>query len=900
MLPVSDKLKSIFNSEYTPVLILEVEGLPSVSSGPVKKVLNFDDPYFQFDAGFSFDSLIDDHAILQLIKISDSSKSLSQRIDQENTSTSAQTFSVNIVDKWNLVTEWITPGLRIDDILGKKAKIYFSVVGGLHPQDSVLLMSGFIEGESSNPNTVTLSVASTEKLKQSDIFPKATTNIQDYPAFSTTLAADSAAGQTSFSVVDASGFPQAAIGGRFTIRLNGTDVLSYSLKTGNTLVYKQVGEVTATHGFYPAGTPVELYRQILATDNKIRLSNIENIIAPNSDATLTSFVKVDDEIIQYTAIAAGTLKGCVRGQFGTIAAVHDFGASVEPIYRLQGGLKDLSLKLMLSGNDNPYYYEGACDLVTSNGVTVTNAIFVKNLRLLESGIRVGDKVRIIAGKSGVSDPDSVLYDNATILSISQNDNAVYFVVNQTINSGANFGVKLKSQYNTLPVKAGLGLNPDQVDIDQHELIDSRFFGQLLAYDFMIKDKVTVSDLINQQIYRASGCFPIPRKGKASVGITSAPVVADDTVTLNASNISNASQIKRSRTVSKYFYNAVVFSYDKDVVTDKFKYGSVFLSNGSITRIKVPTKAYEMEAEGIRFSSSVKGQIETISKRILERFQYGTECFENIKLPASTGMLIEVGDIVVFDGANLNVSDIAKQAGNRNFKARFMEVVDKQDSPWSNESTLKLLDTSYAINGRYGTIAPASMVEAGSTSDTISLKKSFETKLGTNEEGFKWSKWVGETVAIRSQDWTQYGEKRIQYIDSPSAGITRIFLDSALSFTPAENYVMAPPKYGTGTDPVLNAKWKRNHVYLNPSVLITGTSSSLSSFPVSSADAALFSVGSIVKIHNSDYSSSSDDMEVLSIVGTTVTMKKPISFAVTAGMRVDLIGFKDGGLPYRWA
>lgn len=55
----------------------------------------------------------------------------------------------------------------------------------------------------------------------------------------------------------------------------------------------------------------------------------------NSTALLkkVGFVKIDDEIISYTAKTATTLTGCERGLFGTTAATHADNAAVFPFYR---------------------------------------------------------------------------------------------------------------------------------------------------------------------------------------------------------------------------------------------------------------------------------------------------------------------------------------------------------------------------------------------------------------------------------------------------------------------------------------------------------------------------------------------------------------------------------------
>jgi hypothetical protein len=897
VLSLSDRLSRIFHKEYTPILILEIAGLPTVSSGPVSKTLSFDDPLFRFDNGYNFDSLVTNKAILQIVDLKTSSGNFSQRIDQQRSSTSAQTFSVSLVDKFGIVTQWITPGFFIDEIIGKKAKIYLSCVGGVHPFDSVILMNGFVDGESSDQGRVSISLSSAEKIKQSDLFPKTSTTVINVPAITTTLSASVPNDATSpFPVVSTAGFPQADVNpNRWNITING-DLLSYSYKDATTLYFHQFGEVTTVHSAYSAGATVSLYTNINAADFNIRIADVSQIITPNSDTTLTCYVKIDNEVIKYTGVDGNILTGCVRGQLGTTAAVHAFGATVDTMYRLQGGMKDLALKLMLSGNGiTPYFTSNLdCTTVTSTAGTITDSVWINDDFFEEYGVVVGDKVVLFY-------PNHQVFTNLHVLSVGRQNGMAYITIDKALVVKTGVGITITSKYNTLPVGAGLGLTPDLVDVARHEFIDSTYFGQLLTYDFQITDKIVASDFINQQIYRPSGCYPLPRQGKASLGITSAPVIGSNITTINKTNVMNASQIKRSRSISKNFYNAVTFRYDLDTYNGGYNYGTIFLSNVSIQRIKIPTTAYNIDADGVRGVSTAKSQIETVCRAVLTRFQYGAELFENIQLPASVGMVIEAGDVVIFDGSQLNISDIAKGNGTRNFKARYMEVVDKQENPWTNTVKLSLLDTSYSINGRYGTIAPASLVNgnAATTADTLYLYPSFETTLGTNEESVKWAKWVNEKVAIRSPDWTQYQEKYISYITNPSSGITVVYLDLALSFTPLDGYVMELPRYGTGTDSSVNNKAKKNTIFLNPSIQVVSSASN-KSFVVASGDAATFISGAVLKIVNPDYSLVSDEIIVDTVVGTTINLKTSVAFTIDSTMRVELIGFLDGGLPYRWA
>jgi hypothetical protein len=223
----------------------------------------------------------------------------------------------------------------------------------------------------------------------------------------------------------------------------------------------------------------------------------------------------------------------------------------------------------------------------------------------------------------------------------------------------------------------------------------------------------------------------------------------------------------------------------------------------------------------------------------------------------------------------------------------MEVSSKVLKPWANEVTLTLIDTAFALNGRYGTFGPTSIIGSGSDTQSIQVIPSFGTTLTSKNETWKWAGFIGEYVAIHSPDWTFYEEKRILTLQ---AGV--INLDAPLSSAPPAGYFVDQPRYPTTTDPNDHAKWKRLHTYFTPTVTIVG-SSARDRFDVSSIDASKFLPGLPVYIHDDNYTNKSSDLIVSSITGTTVFLRLKAGFDIVAGMKIELIGFKDGGLPYRY-
>lgn len=895
MLNLSDRLKSKLESRiYTPVLVLEIDGLPVVSSGSLTKAINFDDPDFVFDMGERFDSLVKNRDILLLVDMKSSTTSLTQQMNQTNGLIGAQNYTISLVDFGGIVTEWITPGVRLDDILGKKAKVYFTVEGCQHPQDSLPLMFGFVEGYTSAAASVEKHISSVEKLKQSDVLLPTATEILDFPAFTTTVASNVPEGTGNIPVTNISGFPDPGNpfylgpGARFRYLVKiGSDIMSYSSIAGSELVYKMGAEAVMIHRAISAGETISLYRVIDADFTEmIQLKDASMLVGPTADPSFESYVMIDDEIIKFVSIGAGRIANLTRGCFGTIPAAHEFGASVSSMYRLMGGMKDLSLKLMLSGGPRFYYETNSAPIVSHDGETVASAVFILDDYFNELGIVEGDIVDI--QNSGINDRTDV-----EISFIGEQGGYKYLVLD-TIGLSAGVGsIRIRSKYNTLPAECGLGFTPDLVDVAEHERVDTRFFGQLLTYDFKFKDKVNVAETINKQIYRPSGCFQLQKKGRASVGVTAPPLYDENTIVIDDKCVVAPSKIRINRSLSTdRFYNAVNFRYNLDPVEDKYLNGALFLSTLSTTRIKIPTKSLDIDADGVVEAAGVKDKLSNQAKRILDRFQFGAESFETSVL-FSVGIQVEIGDTIIFDGSLLKMSDTAKGNAKRVFKPRIMEVTKKDIQLASSTIKLTFSDTSFSVNGRYGTIGPSSKIGAGSSAVVINVIPSYSTLLTLKPETWKWTSFIGETVAVRSPDWEFYQEVRIQSLTD-----TSIVLDTPLSEVPVSGFIVDMPRYPDDANPETLAKWKRAHTFTNPQVIITDVGSDRYRLPIDAGDASKFLVGCVLSVHSHDYSVLSDDMVVREIDGDEIVLTTPLPFDVEEGFEIDLIGFKDGGQPYR--
>ena len=264
----------------------------------------------------------------------------------------------------------------------------------------------------------------------------------------------------------------------------------------------------------------------------------------------------------------------------------------------------------------------------------------------------------------------------------------------------------------------------------------------------------------------------------------------------------------------------------------------------------------------------------------------------VKTLFKTGYTIDVGDTVVFGSSGLKVTDINQ--GNRDTQPQLYEVVNKSLNIKTGEVSLDLLSTGFEVDGRYGVISPSSFVGSGSTVDSVIIIDSFSTEY-PNKEKDKWQSSIGQKIAIRSPDYSFYEE--VTLVGFEPSNDYKMLVSPSLSLAPSSGYIVDVSYYPDTTDQRDDSIHKLLYSHFNPQIeILSGSSQTV--FDVSALDIGKMFVGSIVRIHNNDFTIDSPEVLINDITGTTVTVDGPLGFVPSAGDMIELIGFKDKGLPYR--
>jgi len=627
----------------------------------------------------------------------------------------------------------------------------------------------------------------------------------------------------------------------------------------------------------------ELSSPINSSAVNIPLLLTQGIYIPGN--ALTCYLRVNDELMQIISVDSPTQATVVRGQLATVAGNHGQGDTVETFYRLQGNPIDLSLKMMLSKTGNANFQ--SLDVPRSVGFvnitdSIDNALIFDYYDIREkTGLTNGDYVQITGPNAGE-------YQVIEMGILDQGGS--YIVLDGTLTEEEEFtgAFSYRSKYNVLTT--GLGMLTSQVDVEQFERIKAQFGNNFVDYDIYVKDSIdNAKEFIDTEIFFPQGLYSIPRKARSSVKFIAPPFSSDIVPYLGTSSVTNASRIRQRRSIHKYLYNTFVWRYNVDSIEDKYLSGKIVISSNSLNRIDIGKKQMLIESHGLRNNPSTTIMIESITARLVDRYQFAPVYYDGIEVSYKDGYTLEVGDIVPFGGKDLQSVDL--QTGERGRPFLLYEVYNKTLNVKNGKISLDLVQTAFDIFARYGVISLASTIGDGSTTERIRITKSLDTGEYPRESD-KWLKFVGQTVRVRSPDYSFDEESILLGVDPFNKDF--LVLETAISISPLIGYVIEPAVYQGDTE--FNDRFKIEFVHWVPRVKITSVVSSL---VFSVDDASKLLIGSRVVVSSDDFSRDSfGAIHIIdAIAGNQVTLKTALEFTPVIGDNVNSTRFQDGGDPY---
>lgn len=891
-------------------IVVDIPGLDYLTSTQIGRVLRYGDPYVYGDPGLIYGGLVPvgsaagERQQQTLINLEGASLTIAQRLEPEQGRAAISTLAMSFIDLNKYMTRAITPGEIIPEILGAEVKIWIGYAQTSFPEDYYIVWRGRVAQINPDIGRVSLQFTDPNLGKRQRVFYTAKTQLETYvvpivTGISGTQFTVSAGNAAKFSPgkrmlfhraspvtdVDVEVLSIAGVTVTLTASLGFTPTLGDTIDT--------LG-ISSTVGTIPVVSNGDFFQKILGPDGV------------TYDQTVRNFIRIDDELIEYqqtgfeaTGFGVNQFVDVVRGARGTTAANHDINSDVDSYIELTGHAIDIALKIQMSGWGGPYLsdYEFEALVVTGDPITpfVNNGIVLENFvdAVRDLGLAVGDFITITGDPTPANNGLCVVegFDDS-----NGQPNKVILTDKTFTGSPATPAVlALRSQFDTYPLTCGAKLPGWEVDVAGHIYYKNTYLVSAAnSYNFLINGPDSAKTFIETQIMLPLGAYCITRQGKLSMGLTKPPIADERTTRININNVIDPQTIKVQRGLNnRKFFNEMNWEYDYDNEgTPLSKRKS--LETDSLNTIGV-SSVLPVQAKGAKTTLGFDDIVTKRERFIFTRYADGAVLYD-MKVTFGAGSVIEAGDVVILeDEGNLQIPNLA--TGKRDIGTQLLEVINRSIDFKTGQVSLQLLGGIGAlVDDRFATITPSSLVTTGSTTTKVRITESFG-EVFPGQEQKKWTDYTGLRIVVHSKNYTtRYAE--VTFVGLDPIDNHALIVNPALPFTPLVDDIVELAPYSTSTDPLDQALAKLVHCFLDPSVNIT-SGVSTTSFNVAPADIAKFNPGQKLLVHNTDYSIFSPEVEILSAVGTLVTVDTSLGFTPTAGQTAELIGFADLGGPYRF-
>ncbi len=156
-----------------PRLVIQVEGLPYVfATNVVSEALRYDDPDLFYDGTYNYDGqrALNPDQVKTLIDRANTKMVISQKLEQWDGKSSVETFNMALIDKDGIVTQLITPGILLDEILNKKVRVLFGYNDLSYPEDYVRIFTGYINKYTTKQGKIYFDFTDPSSRKKASLF----------------------------------------------------------------------------------------------------------------------------------------------------------------------------------------------------------------------------------------------------------------------------------------------------------------------------------------------------------------------------------------------------------------------------------------------------------------------------------------------------------------------------------------------------------------------------------------------------------------------------------------------------------------------------------------------------------------------------------------------------------
>jgi len=157
-------------------IVVDIDGLDLITSSAIYTRVRYGDPDINYgDPGLVYGGLrrLDTYQgreVKDILSLDSSSLHISQRLEPEQGRGAVSTMSLAFVDRDNYMTQVISPGVIIDEILGRQCVVYLGFEQISFPDDYITIFRGRISDVKSHPGLVILQLSDPNLIRRQNVF----------------------------------------------------------------------------------------------------------------------------------------------------------------------------------------------------------------------------------------------------------------------------------------------------------------------------------------------------------------------------------------------------------------------------------------------------------------------------------------------------------------------------------------------------------------------------------------------------------------------------------------------------------------------------------------------------------------------------------------------------------
>ena len=232
--------RAISETNIEPTYAFCIDGVDyCFTAVAIQKYVEWGDPGLFFDGTWEYGGLRDIDGQKKYISLDGSSKKISQQLFPDRGSVSnVSSVTIRVIDKNKEVSQLITPGLEVTDILGSRAELLVGFLDTAFPQDYIKIFAGTISDIVSGAGWVEFTVNHPDEKKRSRLFEKADATLSVAINDTTTTI-------TALSDFDTEGFLVPSDDLRAFVRIDD-EFIEYTGISGTTLTGVSRGALSGT------------------------------------------------------------------------------------------------------------------------------------------------------------------------------------------------------------------------------------------------------------------------------------------------------------------------------------------------------------------------------------------------------------------------------------------------------------------------------------------------------------------------------------------------------------------------------------------------------------------------------------------------------------------------------